>query len=868
MKTMPKLADYFAFRQERRLVTILVCVAILAWILTSVLQPAWAVPLCSEVGEGEICIPDGGPSLPGCYDFSGNTNPNLSEGQLCSGDGDICSIREGVVYCRNLEIGGCFTTELGALVPRACDYSDTLASAFAGVTEKAVQNVLLDHALPASDDFLVREYARGLLRASAFAEILRIIDSGPDRVAKEQEIVDFYTENLRELRIRQAQISESEYARFASDPCSYQPPEGFNYTPSASCSTNLGFLFGNNEHPSLEEFKRYGVMEVTREDVLKNPEALGIAVGLEHGLAIGLGLGLIGAGAVFAVLITTPALATLLVGVTAPYALVSGWSFAAGAFTGATGIIGGIAGIAGAVGIIIFAIVGSIFIILSFTNYADFEREVTSLVESSQIIPDLRTEMQTQRGVYDLHHVFIKSTQPEHVPVTPVPAPAAEDRFFEVKDAEGRRLTIAPSIFLYPVNVEGDSTIIATETRLHGGWFVPSIVYSPQSGVLDTTSALSLSLAYKDWDGNPQIAWRRGHDFVIPQRGESNEVPIVSHELAYLDENGVQRIASIFVDDTPPIITASILGTMLNGNGWYVSDVGVEWTLTDDESDILSSSGCEPATVSIDGETTLVCTASSAGGESVTSVIIKRDAAPPSITGTRTPNANTAGWNNTDVTVTFSCSDATSGVATCSPAETVSQEGGNQSVVGQAIDVAGNVGTTTVGEISIDKTPPAIRALVPADQAVFVLAESVFSDWSVVDDLSGVATTAATAPPGGVLDTSKTGQFAFEVFAEDAAGNSAQLTHRYTVLSPAEATARLADRIADLGLPRGTTNALTGRLKEPSPQRSTTNVALIGKLQAFINFVNAQSGKSIPTDIANELIVEAQKIIGGVQSIR
>ena len=37
----------------------------------------------------------------------------------------------------------------------------------------------------------------------------------------------------------------------------------------------------------------------------------------------------------------------------------------------------------------------------------------------------------------------------------------------------------------------------------------------------------------------------------------------------------------------------------------------------------------------------------------------------PTITAAATPSANVNGWNNTDVTVTFTCDDATSGVASC-----------------------------------------------------------------------------------------------------------------------------------------------------------------------------------------------------------
>lgn len=54
---------------------------------------------------------------------------------------------------------------------------------------------------------------------------------------------------------------------------------------------------------------------------------------------------------------------------------------------------------------------------------------------------------------------------------------------------------------------------------------------------------------------------------------------------------------------------------------------------------------------------------SSSFGTQITSV----DTDLPTITASITPTPNQAGWNKTDVTVTFTCSDATSGIASCLP---------------------------------------------------------------------------------------------------------------------------------------------------------------------------------------------------------
>jgi hypothetical protein len=68
-----------------------------------------------------------------------------------------------------------------------------------------------------------------------------------------------------------------------------------------------------------------------------------------------------------------------------------------------------------------------------------------------------------------------------------------------------------------------------------------------------------------------------------------------------------------------------------------------------------------------------------------------------------------AGWHNTSVTVSFDCQDAESGIATCTAPVTVNVDGANQSVTGEAADVAGNTASVTVA-ISLDQGGPRWRS--------------------------------------------------------------------------------------------------------------------------------------------------------------
>src|ERR671930_4754 len=108
-------------------------------------------------------------------------------------------------------------------------------------------------------------------------------------------------------------------------------------------------------------------------------------------------------------------------------------------------------------------------------------------------------------------------------------------------------------------------------------------------------------------------------------------------------------------DDTPPLVTYTIDGIQ-GTNGWYrgsassASFVVVRWAVSDPESPITSSPGCEPAVRIYDPNTgtTVTCTATSAGGTTaVTTKTIKVDSDAPtgvSAAAARVPDQN--GWYN------------------------------------------------------------------------------------------------------------------------------------------------------------------------------------------------------------------------------
>jgi sugar lactone lactonase YvrE len=159
----------------------------------------------------------------------------------------------------------------------------------------------------------------------------------------------------------------------------------------------------------------------------------------------------------------------------------------------------------------------------------------------------------------------------------------------------------------------------------------------------------------------------------------------------------VFRITGLAGDSSPPVVTADVSGTTGN-NGWYRSDVTVSWSVSDAESAISSSSGCESTSVTEDTTgVTLTCSATSGGGTSTQSVTIRKDTVAPAITLLR-PEAGRNYGAFSAVNAQYTCSDALSTPVSCvgtvpngSPLPT--NLPGAKTFTVTATDAAGNVGT-------------------------------------------------------------------------------------------------------------------------------------------------------------------------------
>ena len=210
--------------------------------------------------------------------------------------------------------------------------------------------------------------------------------------------------------------------------------------------------------------------------------------------------------------------------------------------------------------------------------------------------------------------------------------------------------------------------------------------------------------------------------------------------------------AIVNIDKTAPLISASA-APVPNGAGWNNTDVVISYVCSDSLSGIAVCP--PPAQVSTEGANEIITAQATdqAGNTAVATSTLNIDKTPPTITATSAPPANGAGWNNTNVTVSFSCADNLSGVASCPSQTQVSSEGQNQPVPGQAVDVAGNVATGSI-TVSIDKTAPSIVQISAPDHIsrlhggqIDVTVNDNFTVTQVIISLNGTAlTTSASAP--------------------------------------------------------------------------------------------------------------------------
>lgn len=199
-------------------------------------------------------------------------------------------------------------------------------------------------------------------------------------------------------------------------------------------------------------------------------------------------------------------------------------------------------------------------------------------------------------------------------------------------------------------------------------------------------------------------------------------------------------VSTAQTDTTPPVVTSTVAGTVGN-NGWYVSDITVEWTVSDEESAVTIVDGCGTGSFDsegvwhgvdvIDSDTagvTLTCSASSDGGaDSKTVGPLMRDATEPVVT---ISSPLDFAVKPVGLEVTFVANDVLSGVE--SVAATLDDGSGPVPIVSGHV-----ISTPGIYTLSVDATDNADNA--SSESRMFV----------VYDPAGGFATGGGWIIPGG-----------------------------------------------------------------------------------------------------------------------
>jgi hypothetical protein len=250
------------------------------------------------------------------------------------------------------------------------------------------------------------------------------------------------------------------------------------------------------------------------------------------------------------------------------------------------------------------------------------------------------------------------------------------------------------------------------------------------------------------------------------------------------------------------------------------------------------------------------------------------DSTPPTTTAGNVPS----GWSNAPVTVTLNAQDNTggSGVKQVSYSLSGAQTGsatvpgataniaitanGTTTITYFATDNANNVESTKTAVVRVDTVKPVV--LVPASP---VVVDAVLNATGAVAVYSASATDNLTPSPQLVCAPLSGGTFALgsttvTCTATDLAGNAQTASFTVVVRSPSQQTQDLKTLLSQMQL-GNQYNPLSKKLDNALASLNKGNSgAACNELGAFINHVQAQSGKQISAADAAVLVQKAQQI--------
>jgi hypothetical protein len=299
-----------------------------------------------------------------------------------------------------------------------------------------------------------------------------------------------------------------------------------------------------------------------------------------------------------------------------------------------------------------------------------------------------------------------------------------------------------------PLTVQVDRTPPVATVSLpapdgQNGWYVSPVTVTASSS--DVTSGLAsqgVSLDGTTWAPSVTIS--------------TDGVTTVQVQAQDNAGNTASASRTVRVDTTPP--SASLMLPQPDGqNGWYLSPVTASASGSDATSGVATalvsldgSSWAPSLTLSTDGVTTIQGRVTdNAGNATTVSGTVSIDRTPPvlsSLALTGTPGQ--AGWYTSDVGVSATATDATSGLTSLlysldggpGQAGPVTVPDGRHSIQVQATDLAGNTAAETQA-VDVDTVPPLCTLNSPAEGSLTTAHGKDF-------DLSGICSDATSGVAG------------------------------------------------------------------------------------------------------------------------
>jgi hypothetical protein len=304
-----------------------------------------------------------------------------------------------------------------------------------------------------------------------------------------------------------------------------------------------------------------------------------------------------------------------------------------------------------------------------------------------------------------------------------------------------------------------------------------------------------LVVAFAASDPMSGLAESADASFMLTASAESANVstPTTATRTVYDQAgNSTTRSVSALVDLTAPIVTPDDVADTT----WRNTPLSQAFASIDGLSGLADPAADDSFTLTVSDESANSTTPTAAsrsvydvaGNVTTRSLSALIDLSDPTITGAVSPTIadGANGWHVTAPTVTFTCSDGLSGVASCladgesSASKTLGESASAQSVGGTATDNAGNTATDSVSGLKVDLSDPHTISFAggptPGSEYYFGSVPAA-PTCTALDDISGIGSCAVTGYSTAV------GTHTLLATATDNAGRTDTATRSYTVLA-------------------------------------------------------------------------------------